>query len=234
MISFLRRYRKPLFIAIIAIFLIGIFVGLGGYLFTSRDVAGAVASVGSSKIPYSRYAIRVNQYLEALRSRGTEVSDETAKEVRQGLLRDMIVDELLTAKASEFGLVVTDAELSRDIRTTPAFQREGQFNQDLYFMAVRNVFHETPEAYEAWRRKSLLALKLKQLIFHSAKLTPAELREAYAREHKGSLQDFEAKKEEFAARAQQARALDLINYYLRQLGTQVEIRSYLDARESGA
>lgn len=233
MISFLRRHRKPIFIAVIAVFLIGIFVGLGGYLFTSRDMSAAVASVGSVKIPYSQYLARVNQYAEALRSRQTDVTDELLKEIKQGMLRDMIVDELLVLKADEMGIIVTDSELARDIRNTPAFQRDGAFSQDLYFQAVRAVFRDTPEAYEATRRNALKAMKFKQLVFQTAKLTPEEVRSAYAEANKGSLKDFEGKKAEFAAKVQQQRALDLINYCLRQLSAQVEIRSYLEQRESG-
>lgn len=234
MISLLRRYRKSLFIGVIAIFLIGTFVGLGGYLFTSRDTSLAVASVGSVKIPYQRYLARVNQYADALRSRGTDIDEKVLKEIKQGMLRDMIVDELLVAKADEMGLVVTDGELARDIQNTPSFQRGGAFNQDLYFQAVRAVFRDTPQAYEETRRHALKAIKLKQLLYHAAKLTPAELQEAYAQENKGSLKDFDKKKDEFAAKVQQQRALDLINYYLRQMSTQVEIRSYLEQRETGA
>ena len=234
MLSFLRRFRKPLFIAVIAIFLAGTFVGLGGYLFTSRDVSGAVAVVGTSKIPYSRYIVRVNQYADALRGRGQDLTDEALKEIKQGMLRDMVVDELLRLKAEELGLAVSDEELSRDIRSTPAFLREGVFSQELYFNAVRGVLRETPEGFEKERRRALLTAKLKQLLFQAAKLSPEEVREAYARENKGSLKDFDKKREEFEGRLHQQRALDLINYYLRQMSTQVEIRSYLEQRESGA
>lgn len=232
-ISSLRRYRKTLFIATISIFLIGTFVGLGGYLFTSRDMAGAVASVGSSKIPYALYANRVNQYTEAVRSRGADVTDAMTAEIKQGVLREMIVDELLQQKADEMGVVVSDGELARDIQTTPAFMRDGQFDQQLYFARVRQVYHDSPEAYERERRKTLKAMKVKQLIYHSAKLTPAELVEAYKAANKGNMKNFEKDKMQFEAKAQQARALDLINYYLKQLVQQVEVRTYLDQRESG-
>lgn len=234
MISLLRRYRKPMFLAVIAIFLIGTFVGLGGYLFTGRDVSQAVASVGSAKIPYSRFIQRVNQYVDALRAKQPEVTDAMIREVKIGMLRDMIVDELLLAKAEEFGLKVTDEELARDIRATPAFRRGGSFNEEAYFQAVRTVFRDSPQAYEEMRRRSMRTNKIKQLIYQSAKLTPQELQELYAREHGGTLKDFEKNKAEFAGKAQQQRALELINYYLRQLSTQVEIRSYLDQREAGA
>lgn len=233
MMGFLRRYKTTLFVATIAIFLIGTFVGLGGYLFTSRDMSGAVAQVGPTKIPYEQYVTRVNQYEDALRSRGADVTDDMTKEIKQGVLREMIVDELLQQKADEMGIVVTDGELARDIQTTPAFQQDGQFNQQLYFARVRQVFHDSPEAFEKDRRKALKAQKVKQMIYHAAKMTPDEVAQAYKAAHKGSMKDFEKDKAQFEAKAQQARALDLINYYLKQLAQTVEIRTYLDQRESG-
>ena len=233
MMAFLRRHKTTLFMATISVFLIGTFVGLGGYLFTSKDNSGTVATVGSTKIPYQDYVNRVNQYTEALRSRGADVTDDMTKEVKQGVLREMIVDELLQQKADEMGLVVTDGELANDIQGTPAFQQNGAFDQSLYFSRVRQVFHDSPEAYERSRRKALKAMKVKQLIFHAAKLAPSEVAEAYKASNKGSMKDFEAKKDAFESKAQQQRALDLINYYLKQLAQQTEIRTYLDQRESG-
>ncbi len=234
MISFLRRYRKPLFVAIIAVFLIGIFVGLGGYLFTSNDLTESVASVGSTKIPYSKYLVRVNQYLDVLRQQGGgEISDAMVKEVKSGMLREMIIEELLSRKADELGLLVTDGELARDIRGTPAFQRGGSFSEEAYFQAVRTLLHDTHQSYEESRRKTLKTNKLKQMCFFAAKLTPDEVRELYARENKGSLKEFEKNRAAFESRAQQQRALELLNFLLRQIGTQVEIRTYLDQREAG-
>ncbi|MFA6003689.1 MAG: SurA N-terminal domain-containing protein, partial [Elusimicrobiota bacterium] len=227
-ISTLRRHRKALFIATIAVFLIGTFVGLGGYLFTKNDVSEAVASVGDTKIPYSRFIARVNQYVDSVRSRGEDVPEAALKEIKFGMMRDMIVDELLLAKADEMGITVTDEELARDIRATPAFQTGGEFNPNAYYQAVRSVFRDSPQGYEEMRRRNIKSSRVKQLIFQSAKLTPAELQELYAQEHKGSLKDFDKNKAEFAAKAQQTRALELINFFLRQLSAQSEIRTYLE------
>ena len=235
MIGLLRRFRRPLFIAVIAIFLAGTFVGLGGYLFTSKDTTNAVASVGDVKIPYQRYLTRVTNYIAVLRSRGAEeVTDEMVREVKVSMLRDMIVDELLVAEAERLGLRVTDEELARDIRSTPAFQRGDRFDETVYFENVRRYFRESPQLYEEQRRKTLLAGKMKQLVFLSAKLTPKELEELRAAEKKGKTKDSEKDKAAFLQRAHQLRALELINYHLRQAGGQTEIRSYLEQRESGA
>ncbi|MFA6318899.1 MAG: SurA N-terminal domain-containing protein [Elusimicrobiota bacterium] len=234
MIRFLRRHRRPLFIATATIFLIGIFVGLGGYLFTSSDTTESIAVVGSAKIPYRGFIVRVNQYIDAARQQGTEVSDADVKKIKEGILRELIIEEILSSKADEFGLTVTDEELARDIRNTPAFQRGGAFSEQAYFQAVRSVFHDTHQAYEESRRRTIKTNKLKQVFLQAAKLTPDEVREVYAGENKGSLKDFEKNREQFEWRLQQNRAIELINYFLKQTGSQKEIRTFLDQRESGA
>jgi hypothetical protein len=259
LISFLNRHRRTLFIATISVFLIGTFVGLGGYLFTSRDVTQSVASVGAVKIPYLRYRSRVDQYVEAMRSRNGEVTDAMVKEIKVNMLRDMIIDEMLLVKAEEMGITVTDAELARDIRGTPAFQAGGEFSPEAYFRAVRSAFRDTPQGYEEMRRRSLVAGRLKQLIFQSAKLAPGELEPLYAQDRGPAEKDyqkalaarhkdpeaaklspaefkerfFQQRKESVAAKVQQMRALELINVFLRQVSNQVEVKSFLEQRESG-
>ena len=129
--------------------------------------------------------------------------------------------------------MVTDEELARDIRGTPAFQAGGEFSPQSYFRVVRSVFRETPQGYEEMRRRSLIAGRLKQLIFHAAKLSPAELDEAFARQRAAGGKSAEKDRSVFAAKAQQLRALELINYFLRQVSSQVEVKSFLEQRESG-
>lgn len=232
MIGLLRRYRQPLFIAVTAVFLIGIFVGLGGYFFSGADLSDTVAVVGGKKIPYSRFRNRVNQYLEMMREqRKVEVTQAMETEVKQGMLRDMIVDELLANEAEKMGLRVSDMELSLSIQNTPAFQREGRFDQDLYFQAVRFSFKTSPEQFEADQRRAMLSAKLKSIIARSAKVSPAEIDTewAVASRAKGAPK----KKEEFAGQLRQKRALDAINAFLRGLAASTEIRTYLDQREQG-
>jgi len=223
-----------LFLGMVAIFLVGTFVGLGGYMFTSSDVSEAVAVVGKTKIPYMRFQVRVNQYLDTLRARKVDVTEATIKEVKQGMLRDMIVDELLAQQAERAGMRVTDLEVAMSIRNAAAFQREGQFDQNIYFQALRYAYRTSPEDYEAQQRKALLAAKLKQTIYFGAKVLPEELREEFSRANAGSDKDFAKKKDEFSAQLQQQRAIELINFYLRQLSTQVQIQQFLDEREKGA
>lgn len=235
MISFLRRHQKSIFVATISVFLSGSFVGLGGFYFTSRDNDGAVARIGASKIPAQRLLLRVNQYADALRARGTEVDDAAMSRLKREMLNDMMIEEMMALKADELGLRVTNDELSRDIRSTPAFQRDGQFDQDVYFRQVRAIFRETPQEYERNRRKSIKSSRLKQLIYRVAKVPPAEAEQAYAQVMKTAPKKDAAKitKESVAQNLQQQRAVELINHCLKQLSATVEHQVWFERVEGG-
>lgn len=232
MISFLRRHQKSVFAATILVFGGGMFVGFGGYWFTNRDMQGVVAKVGKEKITQQTLMTRVELYQERLREQGTELDDAKLTQLKREMLNNMMVDELLAIKADELGLVVTDEELARDIRATPAFARAGQFDQDAYFQAVRATFHESPQDYEKERRKSIKTARLKSLFYRMSKAAPADLKELYASANKGSLKNFEKEKDSFASKVQQQRALELVNHCLRQMQTQVEIQNLLGSESA--
>lgn len=234
MMTFLRRHQKSVFAATLTVFFGGMFVGFGGYWFTNRDMQGVVAKVGKEKITTQTLMTRVDLYTQRLREQGTELDDAKLAQLKREMLNTMMVDELLTIKARELGLVVTDEELARDIRATPAFVRGGQFDQDAYFQAVRATFHESPQEYEKERRKGIETARLKGLFYRLAKVSPAELREAYGAANKGSYKNFEKEKDAFASRLQQQRALELVNHCLRQMQTQVDIVNLLGTADAGA
>ena len=236
MFPWLRRHRKAIFVATVAVFLGGVFVGLGGYYFSGLGNADAVASVGGSKIPYLAYQARVNQYVDFLRSSkkdGKDVPDDVVKEVKQEVLREMIVDKLLSKRAEAMGIRVTDLELNARIRSSPRFQRNGAFDQALYFQTVGYAMNATPEEYERREREAMLSSKLKQLIYESIKPTPGDLLDEYKRAHGGGAQNFAKDRDKFFQSVQQARAVDLINFYLKQITTQTDVQSFLDKREQG-
>jgi peptidyl-prolyl cis-trans isomerase D len=232
MMSFLRRHKETLIIGVFFIFLAGTFVGLGGYYFTGADNTEAVAVVGGTKLPYMRYRTRLSQYLDAMRAQGQDISPEDEGRVKQELLREMIVDELLAQQAERMGLYVSEAELANAIQQTAPFQRDGRFDQELYFQAIRYTFKTTPEQFERTHRRSMLSAKLKALMFRMSKVLPGEVRDEYLRSG-GALKDWDKRQGEFEAQLRQHRALDTVNFFLRQLSTQVEIRSFLDVREQG-
>ncbi|MBI4057564.1 MAG: SurA N-terminal domain-containing protein [Elusimicrobia bacterium] len=233
MIAYLIKYRRPIFISTISVFLISIFVGMGGYLFNSADRSGAVAEVGKTKIPYQRFQVQVSRTIERLKEEKKEVPEALETQIKQETLREMIVEEVLYQKAKELGLKVTDLELASDIQHNPGFQRNGAFDQRQYLQAIQIYYRMTPEEYEEWRRKTLLSYKLRQLLFMTAKLSPEEIRTEYKQRNTGSLKNFEKDKDKFTQDLTQERAVHLINFVLRQAAAGLEVKSYLEQREKG-
>lgn len=233
MISFLRRYRQGLILSMALVFLIGIFVGLGGYLFTGADHSESVAAVGRTKIPYQAFRNRVNAILDRMREKG-DVSEAQANEVKAAVLRDMIVDELLAEAAADMGLRVADDEISLAIRSAPQFARDGRFDQQLYFSIVKAGLKTSPERFEADQRRAMLSMRLKQVLVGTAKVAKGELLAEYRAANGGSEKGFEEAKGRFLAELRQRRAVDVVNGLLKDLSSKKDIRSYLDARERGA
>lgn len=231
MLSFLSKHKKAIFIGTVITFLAGIFVGLGGYFFTSSSL-GAVADVGGKKIPYQRFTTQVNYILEKLRDGGTDVNESVRKEVKQEIFRDMIVEELLLQQAEKIGIVVPDFEIAVEIQNAPQFKTDGQFNPRLYYQTIWGQFHMSPKEYESWRKKSRLSNKYKQFIFSNIKITPDELKEYYLAKNK-NLTNFDKEKEQYMQKLTQEKFYRIANYYLRQLSTRIEIKDYLQQREKG-
>lgn len=232
MISFFSRHRKGIFIGTVVTFMAGIFVGLGGYLFSGSRGSDAVAAVGGANISYQRFRTRVNQILDRMRDNETDVDEAVHGRVKQEVLREMIVEEILRQQGKKIGLEVSDFEVSAEIHGTPQFQRNGTFSPMIYYQTIRRELGMNPEEYEAWRKKSRLAMKFRQLVSGSIKLSPMEIKEYYIKKN-GSPKNFAEEKEKTVQEMSQERFIQLINYFLMQAGSQIEIKSFLEKREKG-
>ncbi len=232
MISFFSKHRKVIFIGTVTMFLAGIFVGLGGYLFSGAHSSDAVAAVGGAKISYQRFRTQVNQILDRMRDSETDVDEAVHGRVKQEVLREMIVEEILRQQAKKIGLRVSDFEVSAEIHGTPQFQRNGVFSPVIYYQIIRQQLRMKPEEYEAWRKNTRLAMKFRQLVSGSIKLSPLEIKEYYIKKN-GSLKNFDEEKEKIVQEMSQERFIQLINYFLMQAGSQIKIESFLAKREKG-
>ncbi len=98
------------------------------------------------------------------------------KKFRKQVIDLLVEQKLWLHEASRMGLHVTDAELRESILKLPGFQKDGQFNPDLY-QRILAAEHLTPEKFEDQQRDELVVEKAKTLIRQSAALTPAEVSE---------------------------------------------------------
>lgn len=73
-------------------------------------------------------------------------------EFRTAVLDDLILQELLSQDTEKAGYMVGDEQLAQFIRTTPQFQRDGQFDQTSYQQAVRSLGY-TRASFENYLRQ---------------------------------------------------------------------------------
>ena len=231
MIAFFSKHRRIVFIATVSTFLVGVFVGLGAYVFTDSS-GGAVAEVGGHKISYQRFQLQVNRVMENFKDSGTDTNQMIERSVKQEIFRDMIIEELLSQQGEKLGMRVPDFEVAVEVQNTPQFRENGQFSPRAYFQTVYREFQMSPEEYEAWRQKARLASKFKQFIYTSVKVTPEEAK-AYCLAKDKSLAKFDKNRAQYTDELAKEKFANVANYLLRQLTTKQEIKSYLEQREQG-
>lgn len=232
MISFFNRHKRVIFIATTATFLGGVFVGLGAYVGRGQSY-DKVAMVGDKGIPYARFVDNVNRTLSMLRDKGLDIPDEAQKHIENQVLQELIVAEALEQCAREFGLRVTDLEVAAEIQNTPAFQKDGVFNDYIYKQMLWRQLKLRPAEYEAERRRMRLAAKFRQLAMSAAKVTPGEVKDFYLASGKKE-KDFAKDEREATKELLQMKAAGILEGYLKQFLATHEVKNFLEERQKGA
>lgn len=139
--------------------------------------SNAVASVGDQTI--SRDEFRRN-YENTYRFYKETIKGELKEEeIKQFVIDGLVENKLWTLAAQDMGLHVSAEELRDDIMRRPDFQRNGQFDPELYrrLLAANRL---TPPLFESLYSVELLSAKAKMVIRDSVALTPSEISEAQA------------------------------------------------------
>ncbi len=167
MISWMQKHNKYLvwtiWVATIAFIGAG-FVGWGSYDFGAK--AGNVAKVGSIEIPqtklntvYSDIYGQVNQKMQG------KLDDKKAKEL--GLIREAFsrinTQTKLLNFAKDSGIIVSDLEIAKQLSSIKAFEKDGQFNKEIYkgFLNARRM---KANQFEDQLREELILSKTLSLL----------------------------------------------------------------------
>lgn len=113
--------------------------GINEYLGSGSDPV--VAEVDGAQIKESELERGMRDFRENMRlSLGNAYRQELfeGEQFRQQILQRMVGDALVRQTASDWNMRASDAQVRAYIRSIPAFQNEGAFNQRLYEAAVRN------------------------------------------------------------------------------------------------
>lgn len=164
MISFFIKYRNPILIATVLIFLVSIGVVGAGVVADRYGANATVATVGNNKIKYSTVINAYNILRQKYIDEGKEISEEQDKQLKQEILQSLISEEALSQAAAELGIGTSKMEVSYAIRTTPLFAPNGEFNKNAYVYVVRNQFHVNPAEFEENLNKQLNVRKLRRAL----------------------------------------------------------------------
>lgn len=187
MLKTLRKKTKTLLWVAASIFILATFMGLGGYFFTKT--ADAVAIVNGEKISYEAFENTYNQFVNNYQNMyNIDINEEMAKNLKKIVLEDMIRQKLILKEAKKQKIKINDTELSTFIQQLPYFQKDGNFNKQIYLAAIKMQYHTTPAAFESMVRQQLVMNQLRDKIVGvvtEANISEAEVAAEIARINKG-------------------------------------------------
>ncbi|MDC9725522.1 MAG: SurA N-terminal domain-containing protein [Gammaproteobacteria bacterium] len=123
--------------------------GVNSYLTGPSDIV--VATVNGESIQQAEYQQAMQQYRDRMRNVMGDEFDPAmfdSLEVKKSIIDGLIEQKLLLSVGQDLGQRISNGALLQMIRSTPAFQKDGQFDADTYSMMLARV-GLSPERYEA-------------------------------------------------------------------------------------
>ena len=184
MMHWMRRIAPYLLAAVLIAFIVSL-----AYFGTQRGSGGAggggaaVVTVDGdavSAVTFDRaYRAAVEQTRQMAGDRWTEELPRLLH-LREQVVERLIEERLVAQGAVREGIVVSDAELADQILRVGAFQEGGRFSHERYVRLLAMAQPPmTPADFEADFRTELARQRLQALITVGAKVTGAELRQAW-------------------------------------------------------
>lgn len=177
MIKLLRdvSHYHPWVLKTIMVVLAAAFVITMGWWGFGEQSSDAIATVGELRIGQDEFR---RGYENAYRF----YRDNVQGEIKEDTIKQMVIDNLVdmriwTLVARDMGLTVSDEDLRESIVQRTEFQRNGQFDPDLY-RRILAANHLSPAGFEASHASEILANKARLMVRDSVALTPSELAEA--------------------------------------------------------
>lgn len=174
---------KSILWLVVAAFVGTIFYSWGVGEYTERS--DEVARVFDEKISYKEYSDALDNLYNFYRNnfKGRNVEDLIQRsQLKRAALDTVIQRKLLLKEAKKMGIEVSDQEVIDTIRSLPALQNEGRFDNNRYlnFLQYNRI---TAKDFENNQRIDLILAKTESLVRDSVKVAELELRDAYEWKH---------------------------------------------------
>jgi len=168
--------------------------GVGGINDYDRNV---VVTIGKYKAGIDEYRDTYDRLYELYRKIYQErLNDELLKklDIKRKAVEEIIQRRLLLLEAKRMGIKVRDEEVRESILNSPAFQKDGRFNNELY-LRILQLNHLTPEGFMQIQKEDLTLGKIRRILSDSVVVTDEELKESLIERLKSEGKPF--KEEEF-------------------------------------
>jgi len=176
-LDLMRKHARSWLIKIALGGIIIVFIFFFGWGGPGGRQADYVAKVNDTVITDKQFYDVYESELEKMRLRfkGAIPAELVEKlNLKKSIVQDMVSRIVLVQEAQRLGLIVTDEDLIRDIRTNPMFQRDGAFDEGLYRNYLTTI-KMTVAGFEEQRKQDLLAQQVVKLLTDGVKTDPEEI-----------------------------------------------------------
>ena len=154
-----------------------VLTGVGGYLIPRLDTDPV--SIGDYKISSNEWTNQYNRQAQQLhRMQGGAQLLENPQYVatlKKQVLERMIDNVAFNSTVWDLGIRIGDEQVRDVIRRTPAFQKDGRFDNELYLATIRNM-GMSPDYYGEQLRVSLMSESVARPLLNTATMPlPFEL-----------------------------------------------------------
>ena len=157
--------------------------GIGGYL--GQTTEQPVAEVNGIQISQTEFSRAFENERARLEQQFGEYFTQIAADpnymaqIRNGVIDRLVQQELQNQLALQLGLRVSDEQVKQAIVEMPYFQIAGQFNNDAYLRAIRQMNFQ-PDTFREFLREEMTRTQLISAVAGSDFVLPSELQQTAA------------------------------------------------------
>jgi len=181
MLETMRKNASSFLIQILFAVIVVVFVFWG--VNTGGQRAEPVAKVNGQTILDGEFVNAYQSRIRFAQRYNRDITDEEIERIKNEVLDDLIVRELILQTAETEGIVVSDHELALSIMEMRQFQdEEGRFDEELYTRELER-YRQIRATFEENQREDLTVQRTEALIRRSIQVSEAEVREQYDKDN---------------------------------------------------
>jgi peptidyl-prolyl cis-trans isomerase D len=180
-LDLMRKHARSWFIKVALGAIIVTFVFIYGYSGPGEKSRDTVAEVNGTVITRDHFENVYQSQLEQIKLnyQGSLPPELLEKlNVKKTIVQGLVNQALLLQEAGRLGLIVTDEDVVREIKSSPVFQSQGVFDIGRYRAYLKEI-KLNPTNYERMRKQELLEQQVVRLLTDGVKTDPEEIKQLW-------------------------------------------------------